>query len=91
VLNHHERLLQQARAAERTPLVRGKLRRRPVIERKIAHLKRHGLGKARWIGQRTVELQARLTAMLVNLERLVVLDVPDNFALASGQPARHAA
>jgi hypothetical protein len=91
VLNHHERLLQQARAAERTPLVRGKLRRRPVIERKIAHLKRHGLGKARWIGQRKVELQARLTATLVNLDRLVVLDVLDNFALASGQPARHAA
>jgi transposase len=91
MLNHHERLLQQARAAERTPLVRGKLRRRPVIERKIAHLKRHGLGKARWIGQRKVELQARLTAMLVNLERLVVLGVLDTFALASGQPARHAA
>jgi hypothetical protein len=86
MLNPHEGLLQQARAAEQTPLVRRKLRRRPIIERKIAHLKRHGLGKARWVGRRRVELQARLTAMLVNLERLLVLD-----GFASGGTARHAA
>jgi hypothetical protein len=85
MLNHHEGLLQQARAAERVPRVRRKLRRRPVIERKIAHCKRHGMGKARWVGRRKVLLQARLTATLVNLERLFVLD-----GLAKPQPARHA-
>jgi hypothetical protein len=66
--------------------VRRKLRRRPVIERKIAHFKRHGMGKARWVGRRKVELQARLTATLVNLERLFVLD-----SLATEQPARQVA
>jgi transposase len=86
MLNHHELLLQQARAAEHVPGVRRKLRRRPVIERKIAHLKRHGLGRARWVGRRKVLLQARLTATLVNLERLFVLD-----GFASRQPAPHAA
>lgn len=89
MLNHHERLLQQARVAEQTPLVRGKLRRRPIIERKIAHLKRHGLGKAHWVGRRRVELQARLTAMLVNLERLLVLEGLDSSA--NRETARHAA
>ena len=86
MLNHHELLLQEARAAERVPRVRRKLRRRPIIERKIAHFKRHGMGKARWVGRRKVELQARLTATLVNLERLFVLD-----SFARPQPARHAA
>jgi hypothetical protein len=85
MINHHELLLQQARAAERVPRVRRKLRRRPIIERKIAHFKRHGMGKARWVGRRKVELQARLTATLVNLERLFVLD-----SFATQQPARHA-
>jgi hypothetical protein len=66
--------------------VRRKLRRRPVIERKIAHFKCRGMGKARWVGRRKVELQARLTATLVNLERLLVLD-----GFATEQPARHAA
>jgi Transposase DDE domain/Transposase domain (DUF772) len=89
MLNHHEQLLQQARVAEQTLLVRGKLRRRPIIERKIAHLKRHGLGKARWVGRRRVELQARLTAMLVNLERLLVLEGLDSSA--NRETARHAA
>jgi hypothetical protein len=86
MLNHHEGLLQQARAAEQVPRVRRKLRRRAVIERKIAHLKRHGMGEARWVGRRKVELQARLTATLVNLERLFVVD-----SFATEQPARHAA
>lgn len=44
------------------------------------------MGKARWVGRRKVELQARLTATLVNLERLLVLD-----GFATEQPARHAA
>jgi len=86
MLHPHEPLLQQARAAERTPPVRRKLRRRPVIERKVAHLKRRGLGKARWTGRRKVLLQARLTATLANFERLLVRD-----GLGGEQPARQAA
>jgi hypothetical protein len=85
MLNQHEPLLQRARAAERTLRVRRKLRRRAVIERKVGHLKRRGMGKARWVGLRRVELQARLTATLVNVERLLVLG---SFADApTAQPA----
>jgi Transposase DDE domain len=91
MLNHHEPLLQQARVAERIPGVRRRLRRRPIIERKIAHLKRHGLGKARWIGQRKVELQARPTATLVNLERLLVLDSLPGSSRHGTPPDRSAA
>jgi hypothetical protein len=78
--------MQQARAAEQSPRVRRKLRRRPIVERKIAHLKRHGMGRARWVGRRKVELQARLTATLVNLKRLFVLG-----SLASGRVNQQAA
>ncbi len=45
------------------------------IERKIAELKAHGLRRARYWGSRKVLLQARLTALLVNLKRLFTLGV----------------
>ncbi len=61
------------RRAQRTPAVRAKLRLRPGIERKIAHLKAHGLGQARYRRRPKVLLQARLTATMVNLQRLFVL------------------
>lgn len=76
-LNFHEERLQAARAEQARPSTRKKLRRRAVIERKIAEGKRHGMGKARYRGIRKVLLQQRLTAGLLNLKRLfILLDTP---------------
>ena len=51
-----------------------KLRRRSLVERKLAELKMHGLGKARYRGQRKILLQLRLTAGMVNLKKLFTLE-----------------
>lgn len=76
-LNFHEGRLQAARADQARPSTRKKLRRRAVIERKIAEGRRHGMGKSRYRGTRKVLLQERLTAGLLNLKRLfTVLDTP---------------
>lgn len=73
-LNFHERRLQAARAEQQRPATRRKLRRRAVIERKLAEAKRHGAGKARYRGARKVLLQQRLTAGLLNIKRLFTID-----------------
>ena len=46
-LNFHEARLQAARAEQARPSTRKKLRRRALVERKLAEIKRHGAGKAR--------------------------------------------
>lgn len=74
VLNFHEQRLQDARAEQVRPATRRKLRRRSLVERKLAELKMHGLGKARYRGQRKTLLQLRLTAGMVNLKKLFALD-----------------
>ena len=81
-LHFHEAVLQQARAAQRTPEQRRALRdrRRPraKIERKIAEgLRRHGLRQGRSLGVAKTGLQAVLTATLVNVKRLLTLTAPD--------------
>lgn len=73
-LNFHEARLQAARAEQVRPSTRRKLRRRAVIERKLAEGKRHGIGKARYYGARKVLLQQRLGAGLLNLKRLFAID-----------------
>lgn len=73
-LNFHEHRLQAARAEQARPSTRRKLRRRALVERKIAELKMHGLGKARYRGNRKNLLQLRLTASLVNMKRLFTLE-----------------
>ncbi len=75
-INFHEARLQAARAEQRRPATKRRLRRRALIERKLAELKRHGLGKARYRGERKVLLQLRLTAAFVNIKRLFTLEVP---------------
>ncbi|MGQ0825177.1 MAG: IS1182 family transposase [Actinomycetota bacterium] len=75
VLNFHEARLQAARAEQQRPSTRRKLKRRALVERKLAELKMHGLGKARYRGQRKVLLQIRLTATLVNLKKLFNLEI----------------
>jgi transposase len=75
-VNFHEARLQAARAEQARAPTKRKLRRRALIERKLAELKMHGMGKARYRGQRKVLLQIRLTATLVNLKKLFSLELP---------------
>ena len=44
------------------------------MERKLAELKMHGLGQARYRGQRKTLLQLRLTAGMINIKKLFALD-----------------
>jgi len=82
-LNFHEARLQAARTDQTRPSTRRKLRRRAVIERKIAEAKRHGMGKARYRGTRKVLLQQRFLAALLNLKRLfTLLDLPGGVQVA---------
>jgi hypothetical protein len=74
-LHFHEQVLQEARAAQQTAeqrrALRKRLRPRAKVERKISELcRRHGLRHARYRGQRKTELQAVLTATMVNIKRL---------------------
>lgn len=73
-LNFHEERLQAARAEQAQPSTRAKLRRRALVERKIAELKMHGAGKARYRGSRKNLLQLRLTAGMVNMKKLFTLE-----------------
>jgi transposase len=73
-LNFHESRLQAARAEQGRPATARKLRRRSLVERKLAELKMHGMGKARYHRERKVLLQLRLTAALVNTKRLFTLE-----------------
>jgi transposase len=75
-LNFHEARLQAARAEQARAPTRRKLRRRALIERKLAELKMHGIGKARYRGERKVLLQLRLTAAVVNVKKLFNLEIP---------------
>lgn len=80
VLNFHEARLQAARAEQARPATRRKLRRRSLVERKLAELKMHGLGQARYRGQRKTLLQLRLTAGMINLKKLFTLEIDLNGA-----------
>lgn len=73
-LNFHEARLQAARADQARPSTRRKLRRRAVVERKLAEGKRHGMGKARYRGARKVLLQQHLVAGMLNIKRLFTID-----------------
>ena len=56
---------------EKTDEFREKYKERAGIERKNAEMKRfHGLARARGYGLRSVSLQAKLTAIAVNLKRI---------------------
>ena len=77
-LHFHEDMLQAARAAQKTPeqrlAPRERLRPRAKVERKIAEvLRRHGLRRGRYRGRRKTDLQAVLTATMVNPKRLTRL------------------
>lgn len=77
-LHYHEAVLQAARAAQKTPeqrrALRERLRPRAKIERKISELcRRHGLRHGRYHGQQKTDLQAVMTATMVNTKRLTRL------------------
>lgn len=72
-LSVHEARMAEARAEQARPAIKAKLRRRPVIERKIDHLQDLGMKKARYRGRRKTKLQALLAATVANFGRLVVL------------------
>ena len=59
---------------EKTDEFREKYKQRAGIERKNAEMKRfHGLARARGYGLRSVSLQAKFTAIAVNLKRIAKL------------------
>jgi transposase len=81
-LHYHEEEMQKARGAQRMPeqrkALREKLRPRAKVERKIAELVRpHGLRQGRYFGKEKTDLQAVLTATMVNAKRLFTLSVED--------------
>ena len=69
-VHRHEELLQQGRAEQQTDTFKKAYRKRPIVERKIAELVRHGMRQARYIGKDKVLLQLAWTAAMVNLKRL---------------------
>ena len=70
MINAHERLLQQAQAEQKTDAFKSEYRKRPMVERKIAEVVRHGMRQARYIGRVKVELQLIWISAVVNLKRI---------------------
>jgi IS5 family transposase len=61
-------------ALEQTPQYRQGLKERYKIERKFGEAKQgHGLGRCRYVGKAGFAVQAFLTAIMLNLKRLVRL------------------
>jgi hypothetical protein len=81
-LQYHEEVLQEARAAQRTPeqkrALRERLRPRAKVERKIAEVLRlHGLRQGRYFSLEKTDQQAVITATMVNAKRLFALAAED--------------
>src|SRR5215208_6872188 len=77
-MHYHEEVLQNARAEQRTAdqkkALRDKLRPRAKVERKISEVLRlHGLRRGRYFGGQKRDLQALMTATMVNSKRLLTL------------------
>ncbi|MCA1717322.1 MAG: IS1182 family transposase [Actinobacteria bacterium] len=87
-LHYHEEVIQEARAEEKTAeqkrALRERLRLRAKVERKISEaLRLHGLRQGRYFGREKTELQAQMTAAMVNAKRLFTLSTDDE-GLAEG-------
>src|SRR5215217_8076165 len=87
-LHYHEEVIQKARAEQKTAdqkrALRERLRPRAKVERKISEVLRlHGMRQGRYFGQEKTELQAQMTAAMVNAKRLFTLSVDDE-GLAEG-------
>jgi hypothetical protein len=73
-LNFHQARLEAARTEQARPATKRKLPPRAVIERKLAEGKQHAMGKTPYRGPRTVLLQQRITAGMLNLKRIFTID-----------------
>lgn len=87
-LHYHEEVLQKVRAEQKTAeqkrALGERLRPRAKVERKISEVLRlHGLRQGRYFGQEKTELQAQMTAAMVNAKRLFTLTEGDE-ELADG-------
>jgi transposase len=81
-LHYHEEVIQEARAAQKTPeqkkALREKLKPRAKVERKISEVLRlHGLRQGRYFGLEKTDQQAVTTATMVNAKRLFTLAADD--------------
>jgi transposase len=81
-LHYQEEVLQKARAEQKTAgqkkALREKLRPRAKVERKISEVLRlHGLRRGRYFGLEKTDLQAVMTASMVNAKRLFTLTGED--------------
>ncbi len=81
-LHYHEEVLQKVRAEQKTAeqkrALGERLRPRAKVERKISEVLRlHGLRQGRYFGQEKTELQAQMTAAMVNAKRLLTLSAGD--------------
>jgi IS5 family transposase len=68
---------QRARMLQREPAIQVLLHRRPLVERKLAHLVRWGGRKARYLGLRKTTFQLLFVGLLANLDRLSRLVLGD--------------
>lgn len=81
-MHYHEEVLQKARAeqktAEQKKALRERLRPRAKVERKISEVLRlHGLRRGRYFGLEKTDLQAVMTASMVNTKRLLTMSEGD--------------
>jgi transposase len=81
-LHYHEEVIQKARAeqktAEQKKALGERLRPRAKVERKISEVLRlHGLRQGRYFGLKKTDLQAVMTASMVNAKRLFTLTEDD--------------
>jgi transposase/IS5 family transposase len=83
VVHRMEHVLQRARAEQSTPRIQQLLKLRPLVERRLAHLLRRGLRKARYRRPQKVLFQALAAGLVANLVRLG--------SLLSAQPTLEAA
>jgi hypothetical protein len=61
-----EAMLQQARAYQKTPEGRSRLRERVVIEHRLARLGQLGIGQARYLGRKKTRFQLMMACALAN-------------------------
>jgi hypothetical protein len=66
-LHPQERLLQEARALQNSPMFREYNEKRQVAEHRLARLVQLGVRQARYVGRRKTLFQARMAATVANL------------------------
>jgi transposase len=88
-LHYREEKVQEVRAYNETEEFDQRYRKRPKVEQKLSELlRRHGLRFGRYLGQKKTELQALLTAAVVNLKRAGTELIERLFSAGQMAPAR---